>query len=420
MLVTVRETDPGPKNGKAARSRKATLRPGAVLLKYFQNIAGADLNALFPDVRVVMSLRDQLTLGVPALIGGIPILLKLASTLTVLFLIAGFYLGLSNSVRDEEWAGALAALSGLVALGGFFLQQWIRFQRQTLLHQKAISDTIYFRNVNNNAGVFDTRSSARPKIRNARRRSSPTISFSSPADSKPRRALDRRSKAGSSRRSAPISILSAAMRCRSSRSSDLLRRDDERLSVAAARRGARSGWTAPGTISSRLPPNPDGRFSGRIGAAVLRPRPPRPPAPARPTDRASAGSRIFRLQPSARRCCNRLSAGPEATDIACAASASFHAVDAARHDDVGEHEIERFARGQKFQGGLGGAGMFHRAADAVEHGRGGLCNVLIVFDQQHFASPLEPALARCGFGGRFGAPQEQRDRGSVAGACMRP
>jgi hypothetical protein len=156
MLVTVKETDPGPKRGRAAGSRKARLRPGAVLLKYFQNIAGADLNALFPEVRVVMSLRDQLTLGVPALIGGIPILFKLASTLTVLFLIAGFYLGLSHSVRDEEWAGALAALSGLVALGGFFFQQWIRFQRQTLLHQKAISDNIYFRNVNNNAGVFDS------------------------------------------------------------------------------------------------------------------------------------------------------------------------------------------------------------------------------------------------------------------------
>ena len=73
--------------------QKPKLRPGAVLLKYFHNIASADLNALFPDVRVVMSWRDQLMLGVPALIGGVPILLKLASTVTVLFLIAGFYLG---------------------------------------------------------------------------------------------------------------------------------------------------------------------------------------------------------------------------------------------------------------------------------------------------------------------------------------
>ncbi|MBX9846205.1 MAG: DUF3754 domain-containing protein [Xanthobacteraceae bacterium] len=156
MLVTVKETEPSTKSQKADRNRKARLRPGAVLLKVFQNIASADLNALFPDVRVGMTLRDQLTLGVPALIGGIPILIKLASTLTVLFLVAGFYLGLSSSIRDEEWAGALAALGGLVALGGFFVQQWIRFQRQTLLHEKAISDNIYFRNVNNNVGVFDT------------------------------------------------------------------------------------------------------------------------------------------------------------------------------------------------------------------------------------------------------------------------
>ncbi len=85
-----------------------------MLLKYFRDIASADLNALFPDVRVVMGLRDQLILGVPALVGGIPILLKLASTLTVLFLVAGFYLGLSSAVKDDEMAGALAAVGGLV------------------------------------------------------------------------------------------------------------------------------------------------------------------------------------------------------------------------------------------------------------------------------------------------------------------
>jgi hypothetical protein len=159
MVVTVKEDAPAPKhgatNGKKQR-QKPKLRPGAVLLKYFHNIAGADLNALFPDVKVVMGWRDQLMLGVPALIGGVPILLKLASTITVLFLIAGFYLGFSSSVRDEEWAGALAALSGLGALGGFAVTQWMKFQRQTLLHQKALADNIYYRNVNNNAGVFDT------------------------------------------------------------------------------------------------------------------------------------------------------------------------------------------------------------------------------------------------------------------------
>jgi hypothetical protein len=155
LLVTMKGAGAGAANGKSKRSRKPKVRPGAVLLKYFRDIASADLNALFPDVRVKMGLRDQLILGVPALIGGVPILLKLASTLTVLFLVAGFYLGLSGAVKDDEMAGALAAISGLIALGGFLVSQWVRFQRQSLLHQKILSDNVYYRNVNNNAGIFD-------------------------------------------------------------------------------------------------------------------------------------------------------------------------------------------------------------------------------------------------------------------------
>ena len=63
------------------------MRPGSVLIKYFRNIARADLHALFPDVRVVMSTFDKLFLSGPALLGGIPILLKLATTVTVLFVV---------------------------------------------------------------------------------------------------------------------------------------------------------------------------------------------------------------------------------------------------------------------------------------------------------------------------------------------
>ena len=54
-----------PRIGGKKPPRKPKVRPGAVLLKYFRNIASGELNALFPDVRVVMGLRDQLWLGVP-------------------------------------------------------------------------------------------------------------------------------------------------------------------------------------------------------------------------------------------------------------------------------------------------------------------------------------------------------------------
>jgi hypothetical protein len=155
LLVAMKNADGAAPSGKKRRSKKPKVRPGAILLKYFRNIASADLNVLFPDVRVVMGMRDRLMLGVPALLGGIPILLKLASTLTVLFLVAGFYLGLSSVVRDDDMAGALAAISGLVALGGFMVTQYVRFQRQSLIHQKVLSDNVYYRNINNNAGIFD-------------------------------------------------------------------------------------------------------------------------------------------------------------------------------------------------------------------------------------------------------------------------
>jgi Protein of unknown function (DUF3754) len=130
------------------------IRSGAVLFKYFRHIARGDLKALFPNVRVVMSLFDNLTLGVPAIVGGIPILIKLASTMTVLFLVAGFYLGLSGTIRDRDTEQALAALSGLFALGAFLLRQWGNFHRQSLIHQKHLTDNVYYRNVNNNSGIF--------------------------------------------------------------------------------------------------------------------------------------------------------------------------------------------------------------------------------------------------------------------------
>ena len=138
----------------SARRGEQKIRSGAVLFKYFRHIARADLKALFPNVRVVMSLYDHLALAVPAVVGGVPILIKLASTMTVLFLVAGFYLGITGTIHDNDVEQALAALSGLFALGAFMLRQWGNFHRQSLIHQKQLTDNIYYRNVNNNSGIF--------------------------------------------------------------------------------------------------------------------------------------------------------------------------------------------------------------------------------------------------------------------------
>jgi hypothetical protein len=135
--------------------KRRKIVPGSVLLKYFRNIACGDLYALFPNARVVMSNFDKAFLGVPAIAGGIPILIKLYATISVLFLVAGIYFGGSGSVAEADMKTALAALMGVVALGGFAVRQWLKYQHQTLKYHMELADNIYFRNINNNAGIFD-------------------------------------------------------------------------------------------------------------------------------------------------------------------------------------------------------------------------------------------------------------------------
>lgn len=140
---------------QVVRLASRNLRPGAILIKYFRDIARPDLNMLFPDVRVVMSLFDKMMLGVPALAGGVPIILNLLPTISVLFLVIGFYLGFAGTVQDDDMKKALAAVSGLAALVGFVMRQFLKYQRQALKYHKQISDNVYFRNIDNNAGIFD-------------------------------------------------------------------------------------------------------------------------------------------------------------------------------------------------------------------------------------------------------------------------
>jgi Protein of unknown function (DUF3754) len=79
------------------------------MIKYFRNITIGDLYMLLPEVRVVMSFTDRVTIGVPAVAGAVPLLLNLLPALTVLGLVAGYLLGLVPEVDSLRL--------GLVLLG---------------------------------------------------------------------------------------------------------------------------------------------------------------------------------------------------------------------------------------------------------------------------------------------------------------
>ncbi len=155
VLIAVKSSDEINSRREVRALERRKIIPGSVLLKYFRNIACSDLYALFPNVRVVMSNKDKLFLGLPAIAGGIPILWNLYATITVLFLVIGVYLGNHASVADKDMKTALTALGGLAALGGYVVQQWIKYQRQSLKYQIELIDNIYYRNINNNAGIFN-------------------------------------------------------------------------------------------------------------------------------------------------------------------------------------------------------------------------------------------------------------------------
>lgn len=155
LLVAMKPHDEIGSRRELRSLERRKIVPGSVLLKYFRNIASSDLYALFPNVRVVMSNRDKLVLGIPAIVGGIPIILKIIATITVLFLVIGFYMGANAAVADKDMETAIAALTGLVALGGFAMGQWLKYQRRSLKYRLELTDNIYYRNINNNAGIFD-------------------------------------------------------------------------------------------------------------------------------------------------------------------------------------------------------------------------------------------------------------------------
>jgi hypothetical protein len=140
--------------GAFARLRRGA-RPGSALIKHFRNVARAELLTLHPGARPTMRAHDQVFLAAPALIGGAPIAMQIVPAVTVLFAVVAAYFGTRAAIDNSALQRALAAASGLIAVGAFVGRQWLKYERQTLKYQKQLADTVYFRNLANNSGVLD-------------------------------------------------------------------------------------------------------------------------------------------------------------------------------------------------------------------------------------------------------------------------
>ncbi|MGB5396880.1 MAG: TMEM143 family protein [Gammaproteobacteria bacterium] len=136
-------------------SHMPLCKPGATLLKLFQNVPRADLEMLFPNTAVRMRPIDKLLIGVPAVIsGGIVLTTKLGASLLLLGSLLGFWLGLSSEPVELNKTSVMVLLAGIVALGGYLWKQFNNFKNRKLRFMQALTQNLYFKNLDNNAGVF--------------------------------------------------------------------------------------------------------------------------------------------------------------------------------------------------------------------------------------------------------------------------
>lgn len=140
----------------AARKRKQLyFKPGSTIIKLFKNVPKADLEMLFPNSEVRMKTIDKLIIGVPAAVSGIVVIAtKLSASILLMASVISFWLGFTEKEVQIEQQHLIALGMGLATLGGFLFKQITKFKNRKIRFMKALSDNLYFKNLDNNAGVF--------------------------------------------------------------------------------------------------------------------------------------------------------------------------------------------------------------------------------------------------------------------------
>ena len=131
------------------------FEPGSTVIKLFHNVPKADLEMLFPNSNVRMKTIDKIIIGVPAAVSGIIVLVtKLGASLLLVGSVISFWLGLKDEEVQIKQQHLIALGAGLGTLGGFLFRQINKYKNRKIKFMKALADNLYFKNLDNNAGVF--------------------------------------------------------------------------------------------------------------------------------------------------------------------------------------------------------------------------------------------------------------------------
>ncbi|MFD2165601.1 TMEM143 family protein [Thalassotalea euphylliae] len=131
--------------------------PGATIIKLFQNVPKADLEMLFPNSEVRMRPIDKVIIGASAVVGGAVVLVtKLGASFLLLAALIAFWLGWRADDVEMTRQHFISLGIGLGVFGSFVFKEWSKFKNRKIKFMKALADNLYFKNLDNNAGVFHT------------------------------------------------------------------------------------------------------------------------------------------------------------------------------------------------------------------------------------------------------------------------
>jgi hypothetical protein len=137
------------------KRKQLYFEPGSTVIKLFHNVPKADLEMLFPNSKVRMKTIDKIIIGVPAAVSGIIVLVtKLGASLLLVGSVLSFWLGLKDEEVQIKQQHLIALGAGLGTLAGFLFRQINKYKNRKIKFMKALADNLYFKNLDNNAGVF--------------------------------------------------------------------------------------------------------------------------------------------------------------------------------------------------------------------------------------------------------------------------
>lgn len=144
--VLGRHKEPAPAN---------TGRAPAIFLKIFKNVPESTLETLFPDVKIRMTLVDRGLILLPLIGGFFSVVNKVLPALTVLGAVA-MALILGKSINWSEFKDKLfPILAAFSVVGAIAFKVFAKYKNTRQMHQAKLMKTLYFHNLDNNAGVFD-------------------------------------------------------------------------------------------------------------------------------------------------------------------------------------------------------------------------------------------------------------------------